>query len=322
MQARYLTILVATTALAAALTVGAAASAAETEHDRHVFVNNASDTAPAAQAGSANGGVWRTTDGAGAAEQTSPDQVQAAPAEAQFDMFIRLGGVEGDSEEPPPPPPPPPPQNAPVAEAGVQAQGGETAALIVPAVQRVRESAARAPVADGVVVLDTALPQSAPAPRDPEMPICGHCASDATDVQPQHQAAQTDGLMFIRALFGLRGSASEAAPTPADTAAAQTQTDGLLIMRATEGDAIVPEIPICGHCSADVAAPPAAAQTPAAPAERPRRRFSLSIGGVTLSSDGGVSVAVGDVTGDGQESRREQTPGRAARAPSAARSPR
>ena len=75
----------------------------------------------------------------------------------------------------------------------------------------------------------------------------------------------------------------------------------------TGGQAVMPEMPICANCGADVATATRAAAAPAAATteERPRRRvFSLSIGGITVSSDGGVNVAVGDVTGDGRREDR------------------
>lgn len=168
--------------------------------------------------------------------------------------------------------------------------------------------------------------QSAPAPRDPEQPICAHCGSD---VQAQPAGAGAD--FFIR-LPGVEGESSPPPPPPppppqnapreqislnyeepkassesagANIAAPQDGQAALIVpavqrvreaAAAPDDENIVPELPICGHCAADVAPTQPAAQ--AAPAERPRRRFSFSIGGVTLSSGGGVSVAVGDIDGD------------------------
>ena len=206
-----------------------------------------------------------------AGEQNTPQGVQTQPAEAGG-YLLEIDGVKGESRDPPPPPPPPPPQNAPTAELGVVAPGVSEAALLVPAIQKVRDTAARAPQDDGVVVLDSNVPSggaSAPAPSDiatrgqglmPELPICAHCAADVR-----------------------RSGATESAPRD-------------------------PEQPICAHCGSDVAAAPAAAATE----ERPRRRvFSLSIGGITVGSDGSVNVAVGDVTGDGQDDGAGQRPVRA-----------
>lgn len=222
MQARCFSTLIATTAVAAAISVFAAASAQTS--------------------GSANGGVWKTSDFP-ASESDAPSDVQSGSAEqaGRFDAFLEIDGVRGESREKSPPPPPPP-ENAPSAQQGVQAQGAHQAGLLVPAVQKIRESAARRaadPAMDGVVVLDTALPQ---------------------------------------------------------------------------GAAVMPEQPACAHCGADILqqqAAPAAAS--AAAEEQPRRRrgggFSLSIGGVTFGS-GGVSVAAGDVTGDGSSDTIPQGAGR------------
>lgn len=147
-------------------------------------------------------------------ESAGADDVQQPPSEASHDYFLRLPGVEGESDPPPPPPPPPPP--APMhSEQGVSAGASEPqAALIVPAVQRVREAAA------------------SEQPVDPEMPVCPHCGAD---VAANQQAA-------------------------------------------------------------------APAQQPDARSERPRRNFSISIGGVTVGTNG-VNVAVGDVNGDGGNAR-------------------
>lgn len=216
--------------------------------------------------------------------------VQTQPAEASRDFFLKLGGVEGESEPPPPPPPPPPPSNgaAPVEQMSLNFEkfehpgGGRAqdvaappeapAALIVPAIQRARDAAPAAPAttpadvaprANGTEALIVPAVQRVrdaaagdPQPLVPEQPICAHCGSDIIQSQAQE-------------------------PQP-----------------------VVPELPICGHCGSEVAAAPAPAT--AEEEEQPRRRrvFSLSIGGVTVSSDGGVAVAAGEINGDGRGARR------------------
>jgi hypothetical protein len=273
--------------------------------------------------------------------------VQTQPAEnaASFDYLLKIEGVDGESS-PPPPPPPPPPQNAPTAEQGVTSGGaqatdglmvlrylfgaqpqppatdattrpeGDTgtptaeqgvlspemreAALLVPAVQKVREAAGRLPPPPpqaagrsngGVVVLSGSSPPAASAPAEvaapaqplmPELPICGHCGADTA-------IGSANGGVWKTT------DSAPASETPADV--------------ATRGQGVVPEQPACGHCGADILSAPAAAEAE----ERPRRRrFSLSIGGVTLSSDGGVAVAVGDVNGDshGGNARRDNSSAR------------
>jgi|CXWL01.1.fsa_nt_gi hypothetical protein len=262
----------------------------------------------------------------------------ATPATAQ--PFLEFGSVPGEDS---PPPPPPPPSEAPTATPGQNVSNGRGqtgVGLIVPAVQRDRGSRARAAAAaptavttngqglvpeqpvcghcgadiltqqaattDGLLIIRHATePQPAPTPSTgtglmPEMPVCGHCGADI----PAQQSAATDGLLPVRY---------------ATAPQADALTDGLMILRANEAEAapipptgtgLMPELPICGHCGADVARPTAAAATPApAPTTAPprqRRGFSLSIGGVTLSSTSGVSVDVGAiVTGGGNDTQAQ-----------------
>lgn len=203
--------------------------------------------------------------------------VQTQPAEGRFDAFLEIDGVKGESRDPPPPPPPsPPPPEAPSPEHGVQAQGADGAsALIVPAIQRVREAAQSDALTDGLMILRS-------APED-------------------ETAASGNGGVWKTSDIGPSASATREV--------------------TREGEGIVPELPICGHCGADVPPPPQESavmpeqpacahcgadilqQQEPAEAPRPRRVFSLSIGGVTLSSDGGVAVAVGDINGDGRGNR-------------------
>jgi len=150
------------------------------------------------------------------------------------------------------PPPSRSPQNAPAAQQGVQSNSAEQAALLVPAVQRVREAAARSR-------------------------------------SPQAAGAQSD------------------VTTEGDAQAARGT--GTLTLSNGGGAAVMPEQPVCDHCGAH--AEVQAQQQPAAEQQQRRRgRFSLSIGGVTLSSDGGVNIAVGDITGDGSGAREPQAAGR------------
>jgi hypothetical protein len=212
--------------------------------------------------------------------QQSPT-IQTDPAAAKTDYLLEIDGVKGESSErpkSPPPPPPPPPQNAPTAEQGVLSPEMREAALLVPAVQKIREAPAHGRGQNGgVLVLSGSSPPATEAPTatavsaqppnpHPEQPVCGYCGADAV------------------------------APPPASAAARDV---------SAQPRNPHPEQPVCGHCGADaVASPPAPAQP-----ERPRRRFSLSIGGVTLSSDGGVNVAVGDVNGDGSGHQRSESSG-------------
>lgn len=147
-----------------------------------------------ADAAAGDGGIWKT--GAAAAPSESPSQVQTAPAEASADYLLRLEGLDGETTEGGP-------NGAPPASPEVQAQP-QQAGMLLPAIQRVRESAATAadPHHDGVVVLDTALPGAAAGRGTgrltlsngngtavvPEQPVCGYCGADA-QAQAQQQAA-------------------------------------------------------------------------------------------------------------------------------------
>ncbi|QGZ96407.1 hypothetical protein [Terricaulis silvestris] len=251
-------------------------------------------------------------------EQNGPQGVQTQPAEAGFDFFLDIDGVKGESRDPPPPPPPPPPpQNAPAAEMGIIAPDMREAALLVPAVQKIREAAASAPQGDGVVVLDGTLPSGgASAPRAaeiaarsqgvmPELPICGHCGADTAIGSANGGIWKTtDGAAAETSRDVTTGGAGLMPELPI---CAHCSSDARRT-GATESAPRDPEQPVCGHCGADVAAAPVAATTE----ERPRRRvFSLSIGGITVGSDGSVNVAVGDVTGDGQDDEGGERPVRA-----------
>lgn len=85
----------------------------------------------AAHIGSANGGVWKTTNG-GAAEAAEVE----APAGTAAGLLLPAVQVSRDTPNPPPPPPPPP--NAP-AQMGVEAPQDEAAGLLLPAVQKAQD---------------------------------------------------------------------------------------------------------------------------------------------------------------------------------------
>lgn len=306
------------------------------------------NTAPAA---GGDGGIWRSTNGA-AAQPATPGDVQTAP-QANMPIFLELDGVPGEGSEapsspPPPPPPPPPPRSGSsmpseqfslnfeevkgATEAGerdVAAPQAEQAGLLLPAIQRVRGAAAASENA----------PPTGETGVMPEMPICAYCGADA-QAEPSVQAP-TEGAqgMLLPAIQQVRPAAERVPPSAASS-------NGGTLTLSGNGQAVMPEQPVCDHCGTHVQAPAseqaaslptgrrqhipvrpvreAAATTEASATEataeveqpqRPRRRFSLSIGGVTLSSDGGVSVAVGDVTGDG--SGETSQPGSDRTAPSA-----
>jgi hypothetical protein len=295
-------------------------AAVETEHDRHVFVNNATAEQAAAggaehaqdifvteamradgttqSVGSANGGVWRSQDSGASA---SPSNVTTAPAEGRTDYLLELGGVEGDAGAPA--------QTTQSVDSGRQAQAG----LLLPAVQPPRRDGSIAPEGMGINGAE---------------PAEGRTGTGTLTLSNGSAATTTDGLLLLRSLPGAapqddgvvvldqslpQGSAagSGTGTLVLTNGSAATTTDGLMVMRslppeATE-TAIDPEMPICANCGADVQAEAQAEPQQEAERERPRRSFSISIGGVTLSSDGGVAIAVGDVTGDGRGSRSESS---------------
>jgi hypothetical protein len=175
----------------------------------------------------------------------------------------------------------------------------------------------------------------------PELPVCAVCnvggaPATPSDVTPPPAEGRTD---YYIALGGVEGEASAPAPTGHDVQAPQQpqagllipavqpprrdgsiadrpQMDGVVVLNQEQeqagktgtgtltlssgGQAVTPEMPICANCGADT---PAQAQPQPEQQERPRRNFSITIGGVTVGT-GGVNVAVGDVNGDGREARR------------------
>ena len=251
MQARFATTLFASTALVA---LALAATTASAQTDVLTVEGRGVGEACSGQTihvSGASGGVWKTVDtGRGAAASAAPSGVTTAPAEARFDAYVAIDGVDGESSDDPHRDPPAEAPNCPTAESGRPAAGANVQnpqdpqamiGLLVPAVQKVRSAASRAgnPQMDGVVLLN----------------------------QEEEQATGTGTL---------------------------TLTNG--------GQAVVPEPPVCGSCSPDVPVrpqPQAQQQQAEEQRERPRRNFSISIGGVTFGT-GGVSVAAGDVDGDGR----------------------
>jgi len=111
-----------------------------------------------------------TASGESGASGAAPGSVQTPPSEGQHDYFLRLPGVEGESDPPPPPPPPPPAPPAPMhSEQGVSAGDPDPQAigLIVPAVQRVREAARPLPPPPPPQNAETQQQISAAAEEDP-----------------------------------------------------------------------------------------------------------------------------------------------------------
>ena len=145
------------------------------------------------------------------------------------------------------------------------------AALIVPAIQRARDAAPAAP---------------ATTPADLAPSANGTEALIVPAVQRVREAAAGDPQPLV----------------PEQPICAHCGSD-IIQSQEQEPQPVVPELPICAHCGSEVAAAPASAG--AEEEEQPRRRrvFSLSIGGVTVSSDGGVAVAAGDINGDGRDAR-------------------
>src|SRR5262247_4354595 len=119
MQARFAAFSALALALVAAPAFAQTAACPETERDRHIFVNNATEP-QAAYVGSANGGVWKTTDG-GRPGANAPATVQTPPQQGRTDALLELGGVDGESSQ------------APAAQQGVQSNGQGSTALLVPA---------------------------------------------------------------------------------------------------------------------------------------------------------------------------------------------
>src|SRR5262249_54149626 len=138
----------------------------------------------------------------------------------------------------------------------------------------------------------------------PELPICAHGAADVKRDGGRESAASD----YLLKLDGVKGETTKAKPGKSNggvvtlqgssAAAGEPKLDGVVVLGATErdvttkGQAVMPEMPICGHCGADAPAP-----------TKPKKQssFSFKFGGVGFSSSGGVSVAAGDVTGDGRD---------------------
>jgi hypothetical protein len=155
----------------------------------------------------------------GAAAQTAPANVQTSP-QGNMPIFLELDGVPGEGSEapssPPPPPPPPPPPRPPSSGGGslpmeeiafnytkietpvegeaqdVAAPQAEQAALLVPAVQRVRESAARTggPQMDGVVLLNQEEGQAGKGAGTGTLTLSNGSASAQAEAQQQEEESE------------------------------------------------------------------------------------------------------------------------------------
>ena len=292
MQARLVTTLFASTALVA-LGVGAVATAAETEHDKHVFVNNCAE---AGHIGSASGGVWRSVDTGRVSPSAAPSGVTTAPQAARFDAFIAVGGVDGESSDDPHRDPPAEEAEAttcPAVDSGQQAE---------------QELKYNFSGIEGAAAPSSPPPPPPPPPRPPSSSGGGSLPME--DVSFNFTKIETpaaDEAQDVAAPQAEQAALLVPAVQRVREAAARTsgpQMDGVVVLNQEEGQAGKTGTGTLTLSNGSASAQAETQQEEATEQrERPRRNFSLTIGGVTIGT-GGVNVAVGDIDGDNRSESR------------------